>query len=191
MAGMFNLAVWKVLLVDSGGALVWAGAYIGVGWLFRRQLEDVAAAMSRFGAWFGVALGGGLLVCLISKFVRRRRRYRVHRARRITPRELERWMETGEPLVVVDLRLELERQEGCIPGALAVAFEDLDSLLPAIANKEVVFSCSCPDELSSVRAALRLKRHGITHLHALLGGFSAWRELGFPIDTPLSGVARA
>jgi len=66
-------------------------------------------------------------------------------------------METGAPLVVVDLLLEVERQEGGIPGALAVAFEDLDSLLPAIANKEVVFYCSCPDELSSVRAALRLK----------------------------------
>jgi rhodanese-related sulfurtransferase len=58
-------------------------------------------------------------------------------------------METGEPLVVVDLRLEVERQEGCIPGAIAVAFEDLDSLSPAIGNKEVVFYCSCPDELSS------------------------------------------
>jgi membrane protein DedA with SNARE-associated domain len=70
---MLNLAVWKFLLVDSGGALVWAGAYIGGGWLFRRQLEDVAAAMSTFGAWFGIALGAGLLVYLISRFVRRRR----------------------------------------------------------------------------------------------------------------------
>ena len=191
LAGMFNLAVWKFLLVDSGGALVWAGAYIVGGWLFRRQLEDVAAAMSRFGAWFGIGFGAGLLVYLISKFVRRRRLYRVHRTRRITPRELKRWMEMGEPLVVVDLRLEVERQEGSIPGALTVGFEDLDSLLPVVANKEVVFYCSCPDELSSVRAALRLKRHGITHLHALLGGFSAWRELGFPVDSPLSGVARA
>src|ERR1035438_2986555 len=32
LAGMFNLAVWKFLLVDSGGALVWAGAYLGGGW---------------------------------------------------------------------------------------------------------------------------------------------------------------
>ena len=78
-----------------------------------------------------------------------------------------------------------------VPGALAVAFEDLDSLPPAIANKEVVFNCSCPDELSGVRTGIRLKRHGITHLHALLGGLSARRELGFPVETPLSGVALA
>jgi len=31
------------------------------------------------------------------------------------------------------------------------AFEDLNSQLPAIYEKEVVFYCSCPDKLSSVR----------------------------------------
>jgi hypothetical protein len=101
---------------------------IGGDWLFRRQLEDVAAAKSRFGAWFGNRFEAGLLMYLTSKVVRRRRLYRVHRTRRITPRELKQWRETGEPLVVVDLRLEVERQEGCIPGTLAIAFEDLDSL---------------------------------------------------------------
>jgi RNA polymerase sigma-70 factor (ECF subfamily) len=45
--------------------------------------------------------------------------------------------------------------------------------------------------LASVRAALRLKRHGLTRLHALQGGFSGWQALGFPVETPLSRVARA
>lgn len=100
-------------------------------------------------------------------------------------------METGEPPLIVDLRAEFERLEGCIPGALAVAYEDLDSFAPAVGNKEVVFYCSCPDEITSIRAALRLKRHGITRIHALLGGFSGWRELGFPVDTPRSKASVA
>jgi hypothetical protein len=37
----------------------------------------------------------------------------------------------------------------------------------------VVLYCSCPDEITSVRAALRLKRRGATRVHPLLGGFSA------------------
>jgi membrane protein DedA with SNARE-associated domain/rhodanese-related sulfurtransferase len=189
LAGMFNLAVWKFLLVDSGGALVWAGAYIAGGWLFRRQLEDVAAALSRFGGWLGIALGAGLLVYLILKLVRLRRIFHAYRTHRITPSELKKRMEAGEPLLIVDLRTEADRQEGTIPGAVAVAYEKLDSLLPVIGTREVVFYCSCPDELTSVRAALRLKRHGIEHLHALLGGFSGWRQLGFPVDVPLSRVA--
>jgi hypothetical protein len=39
-------------------------------------------------------------------------------------------------------------------------FEDLDSLRAAIREKEVAFYGSCPAKLSSVRAALRLERHG-------------------------------
>jgi rhodanese-related sulfurtransferase len=188
---MFNLPVWKFLYIDAGGALVWAGAYIGCGWLFRRQLEDVAAAASKFGAWLLVALGAGLLVYLVFKVIRLRRVYRAYRTHRMTPDELKQRMEVGEPLVIVDLRTEADRREGCIPGALAIDYAQVDSLLPAIAQKEVVFYCSCPDELTSVRAALRLNRHGVTHVHALLGGFSGWRELGFPVDTPLSRAVGA
>jgi membrane protein DedA with SNARE-associated domain/rhodanese-related sulfurtransferase len=185
MAGMFNLATWKFVVLDVASALVWAGVYIALGWVFRRQLEDLAAAISRFGAWFGVALGVGLLAYLVYKFIRRRRFRHALRIARITPRELKQRMDEGAPLVVIDLRSEIERQEGCIPGAAALAYEDLDSVLPAIGKKEVVFYCSCPDELTSVRAALRLRRHGITRVHPLLGGFSGWRELGFPVEIPL------
>lgn len=109
----------------------------------------------------------------------------------MTPAELKRRMEVGDPLVVVDLRADAERREGCIPGALAVAFRDLGALLPIVGAREVVFYCSCPNELASIRAALRLKRHGITRLHALEGGFSGWRALGFPVDSSLSRMAPA
>jgi rhodanese-related sulfurtransferase len=128
---------------------------------------------------------------LIFKFVRLLRHYRAYRTHRITSAELKRRLEAGEPLVVVDLRADIERQEGCIPGAMPVSYQDLDSLVPVIGTKDVVFYCSCPDELTSVRAALRLRRHGVTRLHALQGGFSGWLALGFPVDRPVSSAARA
>jgi len=189
LAGMFNLAIWKFILIDSGGALLWAGAYIASGWLFRRQLEDVVAALSRFGATIGYALGAGVAAYLIFKLVRLWRHHRGYRTHRMTPGELKQRMEAGEPLVVVDLRADTERHQGCIPGAMLAEYRDLDSLVPVIGAKEVVFYCSCPDELTSVRAALRLKRHGVTRLHALQGGFPAWRALGFPVDAPRSSGA--
>ena len=74
---------------------------------------------------------------------------------------------------------------------MAVAYQDLDSLLPVIGSREVVFYCSCPEEISSIRAALRLKRHGLRRLHALQGGFFGWQALGFPVDKPLSHMAPA
>jgi rhodanese-related sulfurtransferase len=161
-------------------ALAWGRRICRTGWLFRRQLEDVVAALSRFGAAIGYALVAGVLAYLIFKCVRLWRNHRAYRAHRMTPAELKQRMEAGDPLVVVDLRADAERQEGCIPGALAVAFRDLDALLLIVGAREVVFYCSCPNELASIRAALRLKRHGITRLHALEGGFSGWRALGFP-----------
>jgi rhodanese-related sulfurtransferase len=188
---MFNLAVWRFFLIDAGGATIWAGAYIAAGWLFRRQLEDVVAALSRFGSTIGITLGAGLAAYLVYKLVRLWRIYRAYRTHRMTPAELKQRLEAGEPVVVVDLRADFERQQGGIPGAMAIAYQDLDSLLPSIGMKEVVFYCSCPDELTSVRASLRLKGHGLTRVHALLGGFSGWRALGFPVDTPLARVALA
>ena len=182
LAGMFNLAGWKFLVLDAGGALLWAGAYVGCGWLFRRQLEDVAAALSRFGATAGIALGASVAVYLVFKIVRVWRHDRAYRTHRMSPGELRQRMDAGEPLVVVDLRAAFERTDGCIPGGIAVAYRDVDSLVPVIGAREVVFYCSCRGEITSIRAALRLKRHGLTRLHALEGGFPGWRNLGFPVD---------
>jgi hypothetical protein len=93
-------------------------------------LEDVVAALSRFGAAIGIVAGAGVVAYLVSKSVRMWRQYRAYRTYRITPGELKRRMESGEPLVVVDLRAAFERKEGTIPGAMAVPFQDLNSLLP-------------------------------------------------------------
>ena len=136
LAGMFNLAVWRFFLIDAGGATIWAGAYIAAGWLFRRQLEDVVAALSRFGSAIGVVLGAGVAAYLVYKLVRLLRVYRAYRTHRMTAIELKQRMEGGEPVVIVDLRAEFERQEGGIPGAMAV-YKEVDSLLPVIGTKEV------------------------------------------------------
>ena len=120
LAGMFNLAIWRFLLIDSGGALLWAGAYIASGWLFRRQLEDVAAALSRFGASdrnCSRCRRGG-----VSDFQIRSPIAALPRLPHSSDdlRRTQARMEAGEPLVVVDLRADIERQEGCIPGAMPV-----------------------------------------------------------------------
>jgi rhodanese-related sulfurtransferase len=46
---------------------------------------------------------------------------------------------------------------------------------------EFVLYCSCPNEVSSAQAALKLKRRGVRHVRPLEGGFAGWLELGFPI----------
>jgi hypothetical protein len=63
-----------------GGALSWSGAYVTLGWVFRRQLEELVAAASRIGSVFAVALIAALVTFVVVKYLQRRR---VHRTSRI------------------------------------------------------------------------------------------------------------
>ena len=56
-------------------------------------------------------------------------------------------------------------------------------------DREIVLYCSCPNEVTSARMALLLRRNGITHVRPLLGGIDAWRERKYPIDSHLTAVA--
>ena len=91
-------------------------------------------------------------------------------------------MDGGEPLTIVDLRNAIERLERSIPGSIHLKDDNLDLLLAFGSEAEVVLYCSCPNELKSARAALRLKPAGVARVHPLEGGFPLWRDLGFPVD---------
>jgi len=49
-------------------------------------------------------------------------------------------------------------------------------------DRDIVLYCSCPNEVSSARAALLLRRRGILRVRPLLGGFDAWRERNYPTE---------
>lgn len=184
MAGMFKVTPLKFLVMDGAGSFLWSGTFLLTGWWFRDQLELAAAMLARLGSGLIVALVGGLLLYVAFKYMQRRRVYRDLRIARIKPQELKRRMDDGEEVVIIDLRSEFEQSEGHIPGSLRAEADDIETLIPAVVNKEVVLYCSCPSEVSSARAALRLKRHGVKHVRPLEGGFPGWKELGFPIEAP-------
>jgi rhodanese-related sulfurtransferase len=51
---------------------------------------------------------------------------------------------------------------------------------PFPSGRDVVIYCSCPNEATSARAALELKRFGITRVRPLEEGYDAWRQRGYP-----------
>ena len=182
MAGMFKLAPWKFLLLDGAGALLWAGGFAAVGWWFRTQLQSVAVYLARLGSGLGLLVGFALIVYVAFKYSQRRRVFRELRIARITPHELKERMENGETLSIVDLRNALERQEGSIPGSIQLSGEEVDAVSASLFHGEIVLYCTCPNEVTSARVALRLKRQGVERVRPLEGGFPLWRELGLPVE---------
>ena len=179
IAGMLGLATWKFIFLDSVGALFWSGTFVALGWAFRAQLGGIADILARLGTYLVALLLSGLGLYIAFKYSRRQRIFRELQIARITPAELKRLMDDGKPLTIVDVRLEVEKRDGQIPGAVDLVY--LDSLSESLKSAgEFVLYCSCPNEVASAQAAFKLKSRGVHRIRPLEGGFEGWLELGFP-----------
>ena len=143
LAGTFGLPRWKFLLFDAVGSVFWAGSYVLLGWVFRTQIEWLAAMGERMGWGLAVALAGGLSLYVLWKYAQRRRIFRELRIARIAPEELKRRLDAGEDILVIDYRHPGEWGHGTIPGAIPVRREELP-LQPRhlFGDREVVLYCS-------------------------------------------------
>lgn len=117
MAGLSRMPLWKFLSADTAGTLLWSGSIMGVGFVFRAQLEHVGEVTQRLGAWFGALVGGAVLLWLAWKQWQRQRFIKSLKVARIKPEEV---LERITEFVIVDLRSELELEvDGMkLPGAL-------------------------------------------------------------------------
>jgi 3-mercaptopyruvate sulfurtransferase SseA len=70
-----------------------------------------------------------------------------------------------------------------IQGAVHLRMEEIESRLSEFPkDRDIIVYCSCPNEVSSARLALRLKRRGFNRVRPLLGGIDAWREQNYPLE---------
>lgn len=182
LAGFSRLALWKFLSLDALAALMWAGAYMGLGWIFRDQIELLADFLRRFGLGMGILAAAVLALYVVMKYRERRRIYRALRAQRITAHELKNKMENGERLTIIDLRNRTERAQGVIPTSMPLTELNTGAILEAASQSDIIMYCECPNEFTSAREALRLRRLGIVRVHPLEGGFPRWQALGFPVQ---------
>jgi membrane protein DedA with SNARE-associated domain len=146
MAGLIRMPMWRFLLNDGGGALAWAGAFTGLGFVFRAQLERVAEKAMSTGVEIMVlvlAVVGGWVGW---KFFQRKRFMRKLRVARISPDELHRKMQDGEVVLIVDLRdaRELAGDDAArLPGAIHVPLDQLESRHEDIPrDREIILYCS-------------------------------------------------
>ncbi|HVT93367.1 MAG TPA: DedA family protein/thiosulfate sulfurtransferase GlpE [Bryobacteraceae bacterium] len=188
MAGWTRVPRGRVMMADLAGSLLWSGAYLGAGAIFRTELEAVGLLLGNLGGWLVALVIAAVAIWLSWKYWQRRRFLRSLRVDRLSPDELSARIEAKEPVVVVDLRssLELEADPAIIPGAIHIDYEQIaDRFHELPENREVVLYCSCPNEASSAVAAMRLLKLGVPRVRPLEGGIIAWREKGYPVDVPV------
>jgi membrane protein DedA with SNARE-associated domain len=145
LAGAFGLTRRRFLLFDLPGATVWAGTYIGLGYLFSGQLERATRAITRLGFTLVGAVVVLLALWLVWKYVQRQRFIREIRMERIAPEELRRKLDAGEPVAIVDLRhrLDFEADPRTLPGALRFEAAELDERHREIPrDRDVVLYCT-------------------------------------------------
>ena len=145
LAGIFRMGLARFLLFDGLGALLWAGTFAGLGYLFSQRIEQVAAPALRMGSSLAAILAGCLAVYILWKYVQRQLFLRQLRIARISPKELKEKLDAGEEVVIVDLRhsLDFQAEPHTIPGALRVPVEELDQRHHEIPkNLEVVLYCT-------------------------------------------------
>lgn len=184
MAGIFGMGLVKFLVYDVAGALIWAGLCVGLGHLFSDQLDRVVTGLADLGSRAVLLLLGALLVYVAYKFLQRRRFLRQLRMAKMSVDELKARLDAGEPLTVIDVRhaRDVQADPDMIPGAIHMALEDIDGRYHEIPkDREIILYCACPNEVSSARTALKLKRNGIHQVRPLEGGIDAWRQRKYPL----------
>ncbi len=185
LAGAIPIRPERFLLYATAGALLWAGAWITLGYLCADVIGLMATRAVDLERPVVIVMAAGLIAYIVLKYARRHRFLRHLRKARITPIELNRRLEAGEDLVVVDLRtaLDIETMPYGIPGARWIPPEALDDPHQRIRkDSEVVFYCAEPREATSARMALVLDAHGYKNVHPLSGGLGGWRQAGFPVE---------
>ncbi|MGQ0812595.1 MAG: rhodanese-like domain-containing protein [Nitrospiraceae bacterium] len=184
LAGIVGMGAAAFLFYDTVGTLIWAGVSAGVGALFSNQLEQLLRLFDEAGGWLLTIICLGLVGFIGYKFFHRQKFLRDLRMAKISVDELKLRMDAGDPITIVDVRhpLTLDLDPEAIPGALNFLMEDIEHRHHEIPrDRDIVLYCSCPNEVSSARTALLLKK-GIHRVRPLEGGLDAWRNRKFPIE---------
>jgi hypothetical protein len=135
----------RFLLFDACGVLLWAGTYLGAGFVFSGEIERVAEHAAHLGGGLFVLLFGALALYIGYKVIARQRFLRELRIARISVDELKQKLDAGEDLVIVDLRhsVDFEADPETIPGAFrmdAKELEEKDDRLPR--DRDIILYCT-------------------------------------------------
>jgi membrane protein DedA with SNARE-associated domain/rhodanese-related sulfurtransferase len=185
LAGLVGMPRWRFLLADAAGAFLWSGSYLLLGRIFYRQVDAVVIFLGLFGRRAGLVVAYLVALYIAYKYFQRWRFVRQLRVNRITPAALRDMLDAGVEVMVIDLRhpAEVERDGMKVAGARVIAPDELRSRAGQIPKgSEIILYCTCPNEATSAKVAMQLRKAGVRRVRPLEGGLDAWRASGYPVE---------
>jgi membrane protein DedA with SNARE-associated domain/rhodanese-related sulfurtransferase len=176
IAGALRMRFASFLMATGLGGLLWAGAAVVAGVLFRREVGAAIDALGRNGATALMAVAAIVGFTVGWKLWRKYRFVQMAAMPRITAEALSAALDKGVPLLLLDLRGEAQvALTGPLDGFTPARIE---TLAQAVAgwprHQDVVTLCACPQDAGAVRAADRLSKMGYTAVRPLDGGYESW-----------------
>jgi membrane protein DedA with SNARE-associated domain/rhodanese-related sulfurtransferase len=177
LAGIQGATIRGFLAYDAVGSLLWSAAYVVAGFLFSNELHRVIRLLDRFGMGILFFVGGPILLWTAWRLLRLVTMIRHLRLRRISPAMLQRKIDDGDKIGVVDLlRYEAREQEFAgIPGAVRADPDQLRKGQRVVVpdGVSIVLYCSSKNEFTSARVAEAMKKLGVSNVWILEGGLDA------------------
>jgi rhodanese-related sulfurtransferase len=104
------------------------------------------------------------------------------RVKEVDYKEIKKRIDSGEKLILVDTREDLEWAKGHVPGAIhlgkGVIERDIEKAVPDHSAPVVLY---CGGGFRSALAADNLQKMGYTNVISMDGGWRGWTESGYPV----------
>jgi len=191
LAGSMNMSFGQFLALDFAGAFLYAGAYLGVGFLFSGALEAITSNYQAFSSalsWFLIAALAAYLGYQAWQWTKGRRLPAVPL---VSPAEVARAL-AADTAVIYDVRSHgyYERKSERLAGSKRLepnALLHVEEHFPA--GKQIYLYCTCVREATSSRVARQLLKSGVPSA-VIQGGLRAWKKAGLPVEAvPLEEIS--
>ena len=175
VAGLARMPVAHFTLAAAGGATLWAGTALLLGWWLRDQVGQAMEFLNTHGVLALLTMAATLALWLGGKLWRRQRFLRWAAMPHIEADALQAALAQPEPPRLLDLRGSALSASDPIAQAHAV---ELRQLARQARNwprdRAIVTLCACPQDATAIRAAHLLRHLGFVDVQPLRGGYEAW-----------------
>jgi membrane protein DedA with SNARE-associated domain/rhodanese-related sulfurtransferase len=180
VAGVAAMQVAVFVFFSAIAALVYLGAAVTLGAVFRHQVDGLIAALSHYGMMGGLFIVVLFGLYLLFKWLRRYSLIKQFETDRVTVDDLVELIDGKSNPVILDARpIDQRTRNGFIPGSVPIDESSFNDIADRYANhQEIIIYCSCPNEITAAKYAEKLRKVGLKRIRPLIGGIDAWAESG-------------